>query len=674
MRLRALMAWSRDSASIVFVIGVGAAALGEMPVLPFGHDVEPMPGIRIRQWLPNTYAQSVRTANARVALGTNGGVAVLAGNPLRPVGAVLLGSWGSDSRLSIDQDHLYLLHQPNWQFPDEFRVYEIGEGALHYQGGILGDFCTIGVLDTLALLTGTGETDIYSVAKPDDPRWLSTMPLGCANTAFRARLAYIGANSMSDGVSIVDLSDPGDPVILGELRSGRRRAHKLEIGGEHLATAWSRYNPDQIWFTIHDLGSDPLDPPLLFEREVAGPITFMAIHDSLLAISIDGDLAENIELFERRGPAAWEHVATIEKPRISYTPSADFLGHHLITAAADEGFELYDLSDPSNPILERRFNVPGTAVDVAAKGERLYVADYEGGLRVLERNAHGRYRQIFNHVDESIWTDVAVSSDRSLVVASTGEQLHFFREEEDGTLTPLSVFEGRWGGYFSDLSWGGRMLVARRYSSYVTFIDTTDPTHPVEIGEFDTNWSRGLHAWASGDSTIAAINGENLLHIVSSGWDTRGDSYVHGLSSAPLAMRCSDAVERVGKRIAVACSGAIEIVDYDPLTHALQSLGWREISIIGDEIAFTGDRVYIETADSLHIVLVDEEGGLTRGAGAESAGSIAGIALIPGTPLVASAMGLGGIAIYEDLDPREEPRRMTEPVAVSTDPPDFGPR
>lgn len=674
MRSGALIAWSRGSASIALAIGLGAAAAGEMPVLPLTGDVEPMPSIRVRQWLPNTYATVVCAAATNVALGTSRGVGLLAGIPLRAVGGALLGGSILDHQVSVSEKHVYVLHQPDWQYPDEFRIYEIGDHALHYRGGVSGEFCTIANLDTVAVLGGIGKTDIYSVARTDSPRWLSTLQLSCADAEFHERLAYVATSSKNNGVSIVDLAEPGNPQILGELRSGRRHAYDLTIGGEHLATAWSKSNPDQIWFTLHDLSHDPLDPPLVFQREVAGTISSMAIHDSLLAIAIRGDLASNIELFERRGPVGWEHVATIEKPRASYTPSADFLGHHLIAAAADEGFEFYDLSDPSNPVLERRFNVPGSAKDIAAKGDRLYVADHDGGLRVLQRNAEGRYRQIFNHIDENNWWSVAVSPDRPLVAASGDEQIHFFREEGDGTLSPLGVFDSGYGHAYDDLSWGGRMLVARRVGVFVTFIDTVDPTHPLEIGEFRTSGSRGQHAWASGDSTIAAINGEDLLHIVSAGWDTRGDSYVHSISSTPITMRCADAVERVAKRIAVACSGAIEIIDYDPKTHAVQSLGWRELSLIGDNIAFTGERIYTETSDSLHIVLVDEVGGLTRGAGAESAGNIHEIVLIPGTALVASAMAEGGVAIYEDLDPREEPRLMTDPAAISTDPPPFGPR
>jgi hypothetical protein len=46
--------------------------------------------------------------------------------------------------------------------------------------------------------------------------------------------------------------------------------------------------------------------------------------------------------------------------------------------------QVVDINDPTNPVESGFLDTPGTATDLSWSGDRLFVADGEGGLYILE--------------------------------------------------------------------------------------------------------------------------------------------------------------------------------------------------------------------------------------------------------------------------------------------------
>ena len=78
----------------------------------------------------------------------------------------------------------------------------------------------------------------------------------------------------------------------------------------------------------------------------------------------------------------WVGGAPIPFPSISFAVAVE--DGYAYVAAQDSGLLIFDVSDPSAPVLAASVDTPGLAMGVAVAASRAYVADDAAGLQVID--------------------------------------------------------------------------------------------------------------------------------------------------------------------------------------------------------------------------------------------------------------------------------------------------
>ncbi len=120
------------------------------------------------------------------------------------------------------------------------------------QGAMLQNPSSVFVTNGLAFVASTGSNalEILDVSDPANPKHLSLLVDGVGEAALNApsavwvlgKYAYVGA---SNGISIVDISDPGSPICQGVAQSNSVRT--IVVVGKKLYTINNFANYFEVW-------------------------------------------------------------------------------------------------------------------------------------------------------------------------------------------------------------------------------------------------------------------------------------------------------------------------------------------------------------------------------------------------------------------------------------------
>jgi hypothetical protein len=216
------------------------------------------------------------------------------------------------------------------------------------------------------------------------------------------------------GVSVIDVSDAASPVIVSQL-STRNSAVDLRAVGDLLYVA-----DDQAGLTIIDV-SDPAFPRLrgshpvsrqAWDVEVVGHFAYVSeLLGRLFAFDVqDPDVPvlvstltveahklctgagrlfaigpQTLSVMDLDDPS---HPAIVAQTRVlpfdSAVTDVAYQAGRLYMSAADVGLVVYDVSDPSQPRMLGRTDLPGDFEDVAVRGNRAFIAKNLEGVDVFD--------------------------------------------------------------------------------------------------------------------------------------------------------------------------------------------------------------------------------------------------------------------------------------------------
>ncbi len=481
---------------------------------------------------------------------------------------------------------------------------------------------------------------VVDITHPGSLGSVSPLP-GVGDSTFAVAIsgdrAYVAAGP--EGVVVVDIEDPMDPVLAGSCPTGG------EARGLALAGTWLLVADGAAGLTVLDL-ENPDQPKLRTSRghataavaiTVSGDRAYLAcgggglwvanVQDPLAPtdvaslslpgsdvrdLALDGDYLYLADEAPGGDGLIAVDVSVPSEPRwLSSLPGirvADLAvtGRQAFLAGREGGFLVADMAEAVLPPLPiARIEVPGAPGRLALAGEHLYVADGEGGcLQVVDVtdptspalvdpagiDTPGQAR------------DVAVAGDH-LYVADGRPFLSVLDLSDPAHPTTGGIVrsEGGEAEYADVVVSGGRVLVTATSQNSPDFdgfleVDVTDPLVPVIAGDprryYLGGWRHSRGIAVVGDSAYVAHGLDGLVVVRLS--DNVRASY-------PISGGEPQAVAVAGSYAYVAAGGAgLQIVDV--------SRAPDDTSIVGafDTAGFSRD---IALAGSLAFV-ADDDGGL----------------------------------------------------------------
>jgi len=237
------------------------------------------------------------------------------------------------------------------------------------------------VRDGIAYVIGIDGLHIVDVSDPSSPRVLGIHDPGSYSGATGIDVADGYAYIVGDfRLHVIDLHDPSSPREVGEYSSDVFLVDVHISGGRAYLVG-----PGAL--RILDL-SDPTDPSPIGRWYPRGDLIDVHVVDRLAYVvgtNLEGQ-THQLWVVDVSNPENPREISSCAGPFSDgyYSVAVDVSGSYAYWAAGD--LDVIDVSDPASLRRAAVYRTPGLALDVAVDGDRVYVADWEGGLTILGTN------------------------------------------------------------------------------------------------------------------------------------------------------------------------------------------------------------------------------------------------------------------------------------------------
>ncbi len=314
--------------------------------------------------------------------------------------------------------------------------------------------------------------------------------------AIQGTLAYVGVGPR---VAILDLSEPSQPVLVGQTDSLPGLVQGLAVAGSHA------YVADQYaGLRIIDV-SDSAAPFEAGACDTPGDARGVAVSGSFVYIA---DYGSGLRIIDVSDPAAPFEAGFHDTPGSAYGVAVS--GSYAYVADHGSGLSIIDVSDPAAPFEAGFYDTPGWAYGVAASGSYAYVADYFEGLRIIDVSDPAAPFEAGFHDTPGFAYGVAVSGSYAYVADSDGG-LRIIDVSD-----PAVPFEA---GFYDTPGTAYGVAVSASYAyivdySEVVIIDVSDPEAPFEAGFYGTPGSAyGVAVSGSYAYVTASDGGLSIIDV-----------------------------------------------------------------------------------------------------------------------------------------------------------------
>lgn len=184
--------------------------------------------------------------------------------------------------------------------------------------------------------------------------------------------AYVGADS--DGLHVIDVTDPRAPVEVGQLALPGARVSSVAVAGDHAYLA-----AGDAGLCIVDV-SDPRSPRQVATQAMPGSALWARVRGGHAYVA---DPAGGVVVVDVAEPAAPRIVATVAAPRDGFRPVGIALaGHHAFVAADEAGLWVIDVAKPTEPRIVGWLERLGRASRLHVEGNDAFVVNGKGLFRV----------------------------------------------------------------------------------------------------------------------------------------------------------------------------------------------------------------------------------------------------------------------------------------------------
>jgi hypothetical protein len=228
---------------------------------------------------------------------------------------------------------------------------------------------------------------IYDISNPSDLKELSRVekPQGMTDVAVSDNYAYVSVQEHEKrekrGMLVYDVSNPSQPIQVAFLNTDHSSS-TVAVQGNYA------YFPEVIEmietgessnFFIFDI-ANPANPV------EAGKADTVLNASEATCITVDGNYAyigdqkNGLRIFDISDPANPMEIGSLSD--VMLIQDLTVVGDKVFTA--NHGFvSVVDVSNPAKPVLEDMYTSSGLSWGIDAVGNTIYIADYDGGLVIL---------------------------------------------------------------------------------------------------------------------------------------------------------------------------------------------------------------------------------------------------------------------------------------------------
>ena len=251
--------------------------------------------------------------------------------------------------------------------------------AMGISPSLIGNIRDLRVAGSLVFAAlGPGGMRIIDVSDPARPSlrghyhgdWIqSVSPMGSAG-----RLVAAGGK-----VHVLDVSDPDDPYVLGlyDPEPSNANYYDVTVAGDLAYAIYFEAYRSMQFFGMHILNvSDPTEITLVGSAP-SGPPNGLSVVGGRAYVAAGTRGLEVWDVGDPTGPLILSSYATT-------AGDVAVIGRLAYVAAWSDGLRIIDVGDPSAPGLLGTVDTPGGARSIVVAGNRAYIADDEYGLQVID--------------------------------------------------------------------------------------------------------------------------------------------------------------------------------------------------------------------------------------------------------------------------------------------------
>lgn len=202
----------------------------------------------------------------------------------------------------------------------------------------------------------------------------------------------------TDGLRIIDISDPTTPVSVGNVDPGGTN-FGIAVQGRYAYLAGSGAG-------LHTIDiSDPTTPVSVGNVDPGGSATHVSVSGSYAYLANGTDGFYVVDISDPTTPIVLSHIATT---------LADYVatdGNFVYLADGGSGMRIIDVSDPTAPAIIATIDPGGQARSIAIQGNYAYLANNDDGLRIIDITDPFVPVAVGNVVPASLSMHVTVSGD-----------------------------------------------------------------------------------------------------------------------------------------------------------------------------------------------------------------------------------------------------------------------
>jgi len=260
----------------------------------------------------------------------------------------------------------------------------------------------------------------------------------------------------SDGLEIIDISNPENPVLINNYTSNHSISNiKIVDNTAYIASS------DSV-VEILDI-SNPSEPVLLGMFSTSGNARFVEVVNNIAYVAENHDGFEIFDINDYSNPIFLGSYNTEGLAKcIRVVENIAYL------ADLDEGLQIFDISDPTNPILIGNLDTPSWALDIEIRDNIAYVAcSTSGGLQIIDINDPANPFLISYYDTPDKASSVELVEDKAFIGDRRGLQVIDISEPENpffianyetfGQTTGVSIVDDI--AYLADGSDGGLQII-----------------------------------------------------------------------------------------------------------------------------------------------------------------------------------------------------------------------